>query len=129
MFKVNVFKQSNYPIKAVKIKKFLKDFFQKEGMVSDSFVSVAFVDEKKMLSIARQYYPKDNNLHSVFSFVEKDVSGFNIPKRLGINLGEIIICYPLAVKEASRENILVEEKILSLLSHSGEHLMGRHHAE
>jgi len=127
MIKVFVYKQSNYPVAVVKVKKALSDFFKNEGIVSDAFVSLAFVGEKKMFSVGKKYYPKDTNLHSVFSFVE-DISGnFINPKGLGINLGEIIICYPKALKEAIFENKLVDDKVIELVLHAGEHLMGRHH--
>ncbi|MBL7036287.1 rRNA maturation RNAse YbeY [Candidatus Microgenomates bacterium] len=127
MVTVYVSKQNPYPVSAVKIKKFIQNFFQKEGIVSDSFVSVALVGKEKMKSLAKKYYPTDNKVHNVFSFVESESVGFVNPKGVGINLGEIVICYPVAVTEASKEGILVEERVLELLGHAGEHLLGRHH--
>ena len=127
MIKVYVSKQGQYPIKASKVKSFLRGFFKKEGIVSDSYTSVAFVGEKKMLALARKYFPRDNNLHNVFSFVESEVSGFVTPEKSGIYLGEIVVCYPVAVKQAVSESVLVDKKVLELIEHAGEHLMGRHH--
>lgn len=126
MIKVYVSKAGQYPIKATKVKKFLKSFFEKEGIVSDAYVSVAFVGENKMLKLAKKYYG-DNKLHNVFSFVENEAGEFVNPKGSGINLGEIVICYPVAVNESVSEGVLIEERILELISHAGEHLMGRHH--
>lgn len=127
MVKVYVTKTSQYPIKATKVKTYLRDFFKKEGIVSEAFVSVAFVGEDKMKKLAKKYYAKDSNLHNVFSFVENEAGEFVNPKGVGINLGEIVICYPVVVKEAVAEGKLVDRKILELVEHAGEHLMGRHH--
>lgn len=126
MLKVFVTKQGPYPIKAPKIKSFLREFFKREGIVSDAHVSVALVDKKKMLALAKKYY-KDSKLHSVFSFVEGETVSFVNPKGVGINLGEIVICYSKAVSDASKEGKLVEKKVLELVEHAGQHLMGRHH--
>lgn len=126
MLKINIFKQSNYPISSVKIKRFLTKFFTEHGIVSDSEVSVSFVNEKEMQKLGKKYYKQDTNLHNVFSFVDSESMKFPNEK---INLGEIIVCFPIVVKEASVENKLIEEKVLELIEHSAFHLLGIHHKE
>lgn len=132
MLKINIFKQSNYPISSVTVKKFLTKFFTEHGIVSDAQVSVSFVNEKEMLSLAKKYYKKDlpaqagSNLHSVFSFVSSESMKFPNEQ---INLGEIVVCFPVVVKEAEHENKLIEKKVLELIEHSALHLLGIHHEE
>lgn len=129
MIKINVAKQVNYPISAVKVKKVLQLFFKKHGIVSDAEASVSFVNEAKMKDLGRKHYRKDNRLHNVFSFVESEVKGFkNINPNL-INLGEIVVCFPVVVKEAEKEGKLIEEKVVELIEHSSLHLLGIHHEE
>lgn len=128
MIKINVSKQSNYPVSGIKIRKFLQNFFKENGIVSDAVANVSLVNETKMLSLAKKYY-KDNKLHNVFSFVESEVIKFNNPPVLAMNLGEIVVCFPVAVKEAELEGKLIEEKVLELVSHGGMHLLGKHHEE
>lgn len=129
MIKINVSKQANYPISAVKVKKALQLFFKKHGIVSDAEAYVSFVNEAKMKELGRKHYRKDNRIHNVFSFVESEVKGFkNINANL-INLGEIVVCFPVAVKEAENEGKLIEEKVLELIEHSSLHLLGIHHEE
>ena len=53
MLKVYVSKQSNYPVSSPELKKKLKGFFKKKGIVSDADVSVSLIGEKKMIDIAR----------------------------------------------------------------------------
>lgn len=136
MIHINVVKKSNYPISSIKIKKYLQNFFKDKGIVSDAEATVSFVGEAKMLSLAKKYYKqslaskagKDTKLHNVFSFVESEVKDFKYPNNT-IQLGEIIVCFPVAVKEAKQENKLIEEKVLELVGHSALHLLGIHHKE
>jgi len=128
MIKVNISKQSNYPIGGVKVRKFLQDFFKQNGIVSDAEVYVSFVGEAKMLALAKRYY-KDSKLHNVFSFVESEVTHFKHPKNNLMQLGEIVVCFPVALREAKMEGKLIEEKVLELVGHSGLHLLGIHHEE
>ncbi|SRR3989344_7870210 len=128
MIRVFVKKQNNYPVKTTKIKKTLQLFFEKEGIVSEAYVSVAIVGETKMLALAKKYH-KDRKLHNVFSFVENEVTEFKYPVGAGINLGEIVICYPVVVNESNKEGKLIEDKVVELILHASEHLLGRHHPE
>jgi len=127
MIKVNVKKQSNYPISSTKIRKNLKDFLASHGIVSDAEVSVALVGENKMLEIGKKYL-KDKSLHNVLSFTADEIdSKFVFPPDGVIHLGEIIVCYPVAFEEAKKEGKLIEEKVMELIEHGARHLLGIHH--
>ncbi len=128
MVKINVSKQSNYPISGVAVRKFLQDFFKDNGIVSDAECHVSFVSEAKMKEIGKKYYRKDNRIHNVFSFVESEVSGWKHLKNT-MYLGEIVVCFPVVLKEAKTEGKLIEEKVLELVGHSALHLLGIHHEE
>lgn len=129
MINVFVTKQSNYPVKVSVIKKKLAEFMAKNGIVSDAEVTVAIVGEKKMLEIGSKYL-KDRKIHNVLSFVPNEVKGrFVYPPGGGIQLGEIIVCYPMAVKEAKEENVLIDERVYELIEHGALHLLGIHHEE
>lgn len=129
MIKINVSKQSNYPISGVKVRKFLQDFFKSHGIVSDAVCHVSFVGESKMKSLGKKYYRKDNRVHNVFSFVESEVTNFKHPNDNIVHLGEIVVCFPIVLKEAKQEGKLIEEKVLELVGHSALHLLGIHHEE
>lgn len=127
MVRVLITKQSNYPIESPKIKKRLKNFFESKGIVSDAEVSVALVGEKKMMDIGKKYL-KDKTLHNVLSFTPDEVKEkFIFPPDGVIHLGEIIVCYPKAVEEAKKENILIGDKVYELMEHGALHLLGIHH--
>lgn len=128
MIKVFVTKQSNYPVNSTEIKKKLSTFFKNNGIVSDAEVSVAIVGEAKMLEIGKKFL-KDGKLHNVLSFTPTEAKGFVFPPDGVIHLGEIVVCYPEAVREAGIENALTKDKVYELIEHGALHLLGIHHEE
>ena len=127
MVKVSVTKQSNYPVGTAKIKNRLAAFLKNQGIVSDAEVSVAIVGEKKMTEFVKKYL-KDKKLHNVLSFTPTETKqNFVYPPDGVIHLGEIIVCYPVVLKEAREENVLIDDKVCELVEHSALHLLGIHH--
>lgn len=127
MIKVNVKKQSNYPISSPYLKKIVRDFLTKNGIVSNAEVSVAIVGEAEMLNLGKKYL-KDHILHNVLSFTEDEMQKkFVYPPDNIIRLGEIIVCYPKAFEEAKTEGRLIDDKIKELVEHGALHLLGIHH--
>jgi probable rRNA maturation factor len=127
MVKVYVSKQSGYAVSTSKIKSALIEFFQKEGIVSDADVCVAFVGEEKMMELSRRYL-KDSKLHNILSFPTTEVkSEFRYPPDEILHLGDIVICYPKILEEANDEGKLIDEKAVELAIHGALHLLGKHH--
>ena len=131
MIKVSIFKQSNYSVSASKVKGKLIDVLTREGIVSDFSVSIAFVGEQKMAELVKKYYkgdPEGEYIHPILTFASGELNErFVLPAGETPDLGEIIISYPEAVKEANETGKLVEEVILPLVEHGAMHLMGKHH--
>ena len=130
MIKIYVTKQSNFSVSSPKIKSSLKEFLSGEGIVSDSDVYVSIVGETKMLKLAKKYLKEDKILHNVLSFPANEARGefINAPDNT-IHLGEIVLCYPKIVEEASQDGVLIEEKVIELVLHGALHLLGKHHEE
>lgn len=129
MVKVLLTKQSNYPVKSSELKRKLAAFFEKRGVISDAEVSVALVGEARMLGLGKLYL-KDKDLHNVLSFLPGETQKhFVMPPDGKIYLGEIVVCYPKAVSEAKKENVLIAERVYDLIEHGAMHLMGIHHEE
>lgn len=127
MIRVDIIKQSNYPVSSPKLKKRLREFLTGKGIVSDAEVSVAIVGEKRILEVGRKYL-KDKALHNVLSFTPDETrEKFIYPDDKLVHLGEIIVCYPKAVEEAKEEGKLIEEKVCELIEHGANHLLGFHH--
>lgn len=134
MIKILISKQSGFAVSSPVIKKKLANFLAKQGIVSDSEVSVAIVGEKKMMEIGATYL-KDKKLHNVLSFTPGEenftdkTSSFAYPNDKTIYLGEIIVCYPEAVREANASGKLIDERVYELIEHGSLHLLGVHHDE
>jgi probable rRNA maturation factor len=129
VIKVNVEKQSNYPIDVRLLKKRLSDFLKRKGIVSDASISVAIVGEDKMKKLAKTYL-KENpvTVHNVLSFpYMESKEKFVYPPGEAMRLGEIALCFPKIKEEAKKENILIDEKVGELVEHGAMHLMGIHH--
>lgn len=127
MIRVLVNKESNYPVSSPELKRRLKSFLIKKGIVSDYTVSVAVVGEKKILELSRKYLG-DKNIHNVLSFTESEVGReFTYPPGKGLYLGEIVICFPRVLAEAKAEGKLISQKAYELIEHGARHLLGEHH--
>lgn len=82
----------------------------------DVRVSVAFVSEAEIRRLNRQYRGKDK---------VTDVLSFNLDE--GDLLGEILLCYPQARRQAKELRHGVREELLFLLVHGLLHLHGFDH--
>ena len=128
MVKVNVEKQSSYPISTPKIKRAIKAFLKKRGVVSDSQVDVALVGEKKMRDLGKKYLKEKGNIvHNVLAFPAYEVKKEFVDPPDAMRLGEIVVCFPKAREEAKEEGKLIDEKVLELIEHGSLHLLGFHH--
>ncbi len=131
MISVSVYKQGNYPISADRVKKKLREVLEKRGITSNFSVSVAFVGEKKMEELVDKYYkgdPEKEFIHPILTFAASEVyEPFVTPTEESTDLGEIIISYGEAVKEAKETGKLIEAVVLALVEHGAMHLLGIHH--
>jgi len=71
-------------------------------------------------------YRKKDRVTNVLSFREGD-SKIDLPHSDGKYLGEIIICYPQAVKEAKQSNQSLNQYLELLFLHGFLHLLGYEH--
>jgi probable rRNA maturation factor len=78
-------------------------------------VSVAFVSEKEMRALNKQYRKKD---------AVTDVLTFPLE---GEEIGEILICYAQARRQANCYGTAVRTEVLLLIVHGLLHLAGYHH--
>jgi probable rRNA maturation factor len=127
MIKVYVTKQSNYPVGATQIKSNLRKFLEEQGIVSDAVVYVNLVGEKAMKVLSHKYLGEENQLHNVLSFPESEIKGKFVYPEGSIRLGEIVLCYPVVVDEAKKDDMLIDDKMKDLIEHGALHLLGQHH--
>ncbi len=95
-------------------------------------VSVTIVGDRRMRALNRQYRGIDQTT-DVLSFPQHDPSQqmkpfVDHPDGV-LRLGDIVVSYPEAVREAAADNKLVDDKVVELVLHGLEHLLGHHHEE
>ena len=131
MVNVLIHTDSRYPVNRKIIRKACWETLEKnkaEGLSAE--VSVAVVGARKMKDLTKTYLG-DNQKHEVLSFAFEDISqsgkGFvNVPDDI-LRLGEVVLCWPAVLSEASRDEVMVDDKVYELTSHGVEHLLGKHH--
>lgn len=123
--------ETHYPVNRKKIK--LAVIEALGGKIKrETEVSVSIIGDRMMKKLNHKY----RNIISttnVLSFPLNDPSGYRdafIESPDGVlRLGDILVSFPQAVKEATEENKLVDDKIIELVLHGVNHLLGIHHPE
>ncbi|MBI5019518.1 rRNA maturation RNase YbeY [Candidatus Gottesmanbacteria bacterium] len=123
--------ESHFPVKKSVIAEAIETSL-KGRVTSPTEVSVTIVGDRRMLELNSHYRQKDHTT-DVLSFPQYDPTQpaapfVDMPDGV-LRLGDIVVSYPQAVKEATEENKLVDDKIVELVLHGLEHLLGNHHEE
>ncbi len=96
-------------------------------------ISVTIIGDRRMRQLNRQYRQLDETT-DVLSFPLHDssqrseISFIDAPDDV-LRLGDIAVSFPQAVREAGEDNMLVDDKIVFLVLHGLDHLLGIHHPE
>lgn len=123
---VQIFVESRYRVNRKKIKKLAQEIIMREGVVGEVEVSIAIVGNRKMHELNLKYRGLDKTTN-VLSFSQMDGEPTVMPPTDKLVLGDVVISYPEVIEEASRENVLVDDKICFWVEHGLMHLLGKHH--
>jgi probable rRNA maturation factor len=123
--KVLIYVESRYKVNRKQMKKTIASVLSTNSVTSSVEVSVAIVGDRKMRSLNKKYRNLDKTTN-VLSFPLREGEQTVINGTVS-RLGDIVISYPQVIKEAMRDEMLVDEKVDQLLSHSMLHLLGIHH--
>lgn len=128
MVNILLFSESRYPVNRKAIRRLIFDKLKEKGIVSQVEVSIAIVGDRKMSALNKKYREKEGTT-DVLSFSLTENSHPAPPADGVLRLGDIVVSYPQAVKNAGKKEVLVDEEISSLLLHGLNHLLGEHHDE
>ncbi|OGD83436.1 rRNA maturation RNase YbeY [Candidatus Collierbacteria bacterium RIFOXYD1_FULL_40_9] len=93
-----------------------------EGKVN---ISLSVVGERKIRELEQKFFGRDE-VTDVLSFPQDE--GEQMPDGFeGHALGDIVVCYPQAKRQAMQWNRLIDEEIEFLACHGLLHLLGIHH--
>lgn len=84
------------------------------------------VGERKIRELEKKYFGEDK-VTDVLSFPQMD--GESIPEADSevLTLGDVVVCYPQAKRQALKFNRLLDDEIDFLVNHGVLHLLGIHH--
>jgi len=123
--KVLIFVESRYKVNRKRIKQSVAQMLTTQGITSKAEVSVAIVGDRKMRELSRKYKGEDKT-RNILSFSLSE--GEQAPSEIGVmRLGDIVISFPEVIREASRDDLLVDDRIDELVLHGLDHLLGLHH--
>lgn len=125
MIKFEINQQAGKAISLKLIQSWIKKIEKHFKLKKNSEISLGVVGNITMKNLNKAYRKKDK-VTNVLSFREGD-SKINVPHGNGKYLGEIIICYPQAVKEAKHEQQSINQYLELLFLHGFLHLLGYDH--
>lgn len=123
---VPVFVESRYRVNRRRIKAAVSKVLRKNQIKSATEVSVAIIGDRKMRALSKKYKGEDKT-RNVLSFSLTEGGSTYLPSEK-LRLGDIVISYPQVIKEASRDEMMVDDKIDELIEHGMLHLLGINHA-
>lgn len=122
---VPIFVESRYKINRKKIKQVVEKVLSTNQIFGPVEVSVAVVGDRKMRELSKKYKGEDKT-RNILSFSQTEGEGIKNPTNVLI-LGDIVLSFPQVIKDASRDEMLVDDKVDQLVEHGLMHLLGLHH--
>ena len=123
--KILTFVESRYKVNRKKIKQAIHEVLDEHKITSSCEVSLAFVGDRKMRSLNKKFRNLDKTTN-ILSFPLQEGEQTVLPANV-LRLGDIVISYPQLIKEASEEDMMVDERVDMLVRHGLLHLLGEHH--
>lgn len=123
--KVLIFVESRYRANRKRIKGKVDKTLSANEITTPVEVSIAVVGDRKMRELSKKYTGEDKT-HNVLSFSQTEGESASSHDQI-LRLGDIVISYPEVIREASKEEMLVDDKVDELIEHGLMHLLGLHH--
>ena len=122
---VPIFVESRYKVDRKRIKKTVLKVITAQEIKGAVEVSVAIVGDRKMRQLSKKHKGEDKT-RNILSFSLSEGESTHLPSEV-LRLGDIVISYPQVIKEASEEEMLVDDKVDTLIEHGMLHLLGINH--
>lgn len=120
-----LFVESRYRTNRKRIRKTVLDALKGNGVQGPVEVSIALVGDRKMRELSKKYKGEDKT-RNILSFSLAEGEPTVLPTDI-LRLGDIVISYPEVIREAVRDEVLVDDRINMLVEHGLMHLLGIHH--
>lgn len=120
-----LFVESRYRTDRKRIRKTVIDSLKSHGVQGPVEVSIALVGDRKMRELSKQYKGEDKT-RNILSFSLSEGEPVVMPTDK-LRLGDIVISYPAVIREAVRDEVMVDDRVNELVEHGLMHLLGLHH--
>ncbi len=129
MRSITITNESVVPCDSDAIAELLAHHMPRTGIDPASAVDILLVDEPRMSELHEQWMGESGPT-DVLSFPMDEVRGAaqGDPLAFGM-LGDIVVCSPVAARQAQAKGIQVDEEIAFLITHGYLHLLGFDHAD
>jgi len=122
---VPIYVESRYKVNRRRIRELVSKILNNKDVAGKTEVSVAIVGDRKMRKLSKKYKNEDKT-RNVLSFSLTEGESVSMPSDI-LGLGDIVISYPQVIRDASKDEVLVDDKIDELLEHGLMHLLGINH--
>jgi probable rRNA maturation factor len=122
---IPIFVESRYKVNRKRIKKAILKVLTEHEIKGPVEVSVAIVGDRKMRVLSKKYKGEDKT-RNILSFPLAEGESTFLPTEV-LRLGDIVISFPEVIREASKMEILVDDRIDELTEHGMLHLLGINH--
>lgn len=128
MILTNLFIGSRYPVNRKMLRETVKRVLSSHGIESAQ-VDVSVVGQRKIteLNESRLQHEGATDVLSFPQHERHQLHDFPLPEGTPPHLGDVVISFPEAVKNAKRFGKMVDEQICFYLEHGLMHLLGYHH--
>lgn len=121
--RVLLFSESRYLVDRRKIRKTITDILEKREVEGPVEVSISIVGKRKAQALNKKFRNEEGPA-VVLTFSIMEGKPTLLPPDGILRLGDIVICYPLAVSNAAKRETMVDEEINELVEHGLLHLLG-----
>jgi len=118
-----------YKFDRKRVRKAVAGLFEEQGIAGKLSLSLSVVGDRKMAEL-RQKYLRNEGTTDVLAFSQTETEDGQELRPLeedGLMLGDVVVSYPQARRQAVLRGILIDEVIESLTLHGVLHLLGVHH--
>ena len=132
MINIIVSSDPRYNINKDSIRAAVAQILQRHRISGKIEVGINIVGDRKMRSLNKNYKGMDKTTN-ILSFSLMDGKEVVLPPRKTkiqedrLYLGDIVLAYPQVIRDAARDEMMVDDKINELLEHGLQHLLGIHH--
>lgn len=123
--KVLIYVESRYKVERKRITSAVHSVLEENSVDKPLEVSIAIVGDRKMTKLNEKYRDKVGTTN-ILSFPLSEGEQTHLPSNV-MRLGDIVISYPMVIKESAEQEMMVDDRVEELVRHGMLHLLGLHH--